>query len=71
MVLQSGNNSQVKAENLRLCRATRVAGVMIFITPGSCSDPFQKLEEAGIPVIFFEKITDADNCNKVCLADEK
>ena len=71
MILQSGDDPLLEAENLRLCRATRVAGVMISITPGSYRDPFQKLEEAGIPVIFFDKVPDYDNCNKVCLADEE
>ena len=71
MILQSGDDPLIEAENLRLCRANRVAGVMISITPGSYSDPFQKLEEAGIPVIFFDKVPDAETCNKVCLADEE
>lgn len=71
MILQSGNDPLQEAENLRLCRANRVAGVMISIIPGSLADPFKKLEEAGIPVIFFDKVPDSESCNKVCLADEE
>jgi len=44
---------------------------MISITPCSSNDPFQKLEEAGIPVIFFDKVPEVKTCNKVCLADEE
>lgn len=71
MILQSGNDPLLEAENLRLCRANRVAGVMISIIPGSLTEPFKKLEEAAIPVIFFDKVPDSENCNKVCLADEE
>lgn len=70
MILQSGNDPLQEAENLRLCRANRVAGVMISIVPGSNTEPFKKLEDAGIPVIFFDKVPDPENYNKVCLADE-
>ena len=71
MILQSGDDPALEAESLRLCKANRVAGVMISICPGSKSDTFKKLEEAGIPVIFFDKVPDAESCNKVCMADEE
>jgi len=71
MILQSGDDPVLEAESLRLCRANRVAGVMISISPGSQSDAFKKLEEAGIPVIFFDKVPEAETCNKVCVADEE
>ena len=71
MILQSGDDPIVEVENLRLCRANRVAGVMISISPGSNSDAFRKLEESGIPVIFFDKVPETETCNKVCHADEE
>ena len=71
MILQSGDDPVLEAESLRLCRANRVAGVMISISPGSQSEVFKKLEDAGIPVIFFDKVPEAETCNKVCLADEE
>lgn len=71
MILQSGDDPVLEAESLRLCRANRVAGVMISISPRSPADAFKKLKEAGIPVIFFDKVPDADSSNKVCLADEE
>jgi len=71
MILQSGDDPFIEAENMRMCRANRVAGVMISITPGSHSDLYKKLEDAGIPVIFFDKVPDIESCNKVCHADEE
>ena len=74
MILQSGDDPKVEEENMRLCKANRVAGVMISITPGSqtsSSDLYKKLEDVGIPVIFFDKVPDIESCNKVCHADEE
>ncbi len=71
MILQSGNDPLLEAENLKFCRLNRVAGVMISITPGSRNDSFQKLEEAGIPIIFFDNVPDNETFNKVCMADEE
>jgi LacI family transcriptional regulator len=31
--------------------------------------PFQKMYEMGIPVVFFDKVPDLANCNRVCVAD--
>lgn len=71
MILQSGDDPLMEAENLRLCRANRVAGIIISIVPGSSPEPFKKVEDAGIPFIFFDKVPDTDACNKVCLADKE
>lgn len=70
MILQSDDDPELELESLRLCRANRVAGVMISISPGFNTDSLKTLEEAGIPVICFDKVPKTDNCNKVCLADE-
>lgn len=71
MILQSGDDQLVEAENIRLCKANRVAGLIISIVPGSLTEPFKKLEDAGIPFIFFDKVPDSDIYNKVCLADKE
>ena len=70
MILQSGDDPGIEAENLRLCRLNRVAGVLISVVPGSVEEPFRKLEEAEIPVVFLDKVPDADQYNKVCVDDE-
>ncbi|MBI1344415.1 MAG: substrate-binding domain-containing protein [Terrimonas sp.] len=71
LILQSGNDPLVEAENIRLCRLNRVAGVLISVAASSKDmSRYQKLEENGVPIIFFDKVPDVDACNKVCLADE-
>ena len=71
MILQSGDSPALEAENLKMCKANRVAGVLISITPNSELENFRKLEEAGIPLIFFDKVPEGDHFNKVCHADEE
>src|SRR5688572_23009104 len=68
MILQSGDDPLLEEENMRMCRANRVAGVMISVTPGSHisqNDLHKKLGDVGIPVIFFDKVPDIESCNKV------
>ena len=70
-ILQSGDDPAVELENLRLCRVNRVAGLFVAISSATKDiHPFLKLEEQGIPVIFFDKVPNYEACNKVCLADE-
>lgn len=70
MILQSGDDPEVELENLRLCRINRIAGLFASISPKTTDiKPFLKLEESGIPVIFFDKVPYFEACNKVCVAD--
>jgi LacI family transcriptional regulator len=70
MILQSGDDPLVELQNLKLCRLNRVAGVFACITPHTGNiEPFLKMEESGVPVIFFDKVPVYEACNKVCMAD--
>jgi len=70
IILQSGDNPETELSNLRLCKQNRVSGVFACITPNTKDvQPFLKLEDAGIPVIFFDKVPDFEACNKVCTGD--
>ncbi len=70
MILQSGDNPAIEQENLRLCRQNRITGLFACITPNTTSiNAFLKLDESGIPIIFFDKVPAFEACNKVCLAD--
>lgn len=72
LILQSGNDPVQEAENIKLCRLNRVAGVFISVAVSSPDiSKYQKLEETNVPVIFFDKVPAVDACNKVCLADEE
>ncbi|MEO8405004.1 MAG: LacI family DNA-binding transcriptional regulator [Chitinophagaceae bacterium] len=71
LILQSGNDPAVEAENIKLCRMNRVAGVFIALSGDSAdATELQKLEEDEVPVIFFDKVPAMEACNKVRLADE-
>ncbi|MEO6734125.1 MAG: LacI family DNA-binding transcriptional regulator [Ferruginibacter sp.] len=71
MILQSGDDPLIEIANLKLCRQNRISGLFACIaTQTKNIEPFLKLKELDTPVIFFDKVPDISNCNKVCVADE-
>jgi LacI family transcriptional regulator len=72
MILQSGNNALQESENLKLCKMNRVDGVLISLVSNSQSENlYTRLQETGIPVIFFDKVSDSDQFDTICMADEE
>lgn len=72
MILQSGDDYNVELENMKLCKQNRVAGIFICIaTHASHPETYIRFMEAGIPLVFFDKVPEIDACNKVCSADEE
>ena len=70
MILQSGNDPDNEITNLKLFRQNRIAGLFVCLSSSTTNiEPFLKLEEQEIPVIFFDKVPDMEGCNKVCVAD--
>ncbi len=70
MILQSGDDPSVEAENIKLCRQNRAGGLFVCMSSQTTNLlPFQKLQQLDIPVIFFDKVPEADGLNKVCVAD--
>lgn len=70
MILQSGDDPAMELTNLKLCRQNRVSGLFVCISPETTNiDPFLKLREVEMPVIFFDKVPEDPTCNKVCVAD--
>lgn len=70
MILQSGDDPLIEITNLKLCRQNRITGLFVCISPETTNiEPFLKLKELDIPVIFFDKVPEEGNCNKVCVAD--
>ena len=70
MILQSSDKPEIELENIKLCRQNRITGLFACLSSGTQNiDAFTKLKDQEIPVIFFDKVPDADNCNKVCVAD--
>lgn len=72
MILQSGDDPNIEIANIKLCHQNRVSGLFACITPETKSiEPFQKLAELDVPVIFFDKVPDSSGCHKICVADEQ
>jgi LacI family transcriptional regulator len=70
MILQSGDDPAIELDNLKLCRQNRISGLFACITSKTENiDPFFKLKDLDIPVIFFDKVPEINDCNKVCVAD--
>lgn len=70
MILQSGDDPAVELSSLKLCRQNRVTGLFVCITPETVNiDAFLKLKEIEVPVIFFDKVPENPESNKVCVAD--
>lgn len=71
-IYRSSNDVQIELEILKNCRLKRVSGVFISITTETKDiAPFLKLDEYGIPVIFFDKVPAYELCNKICIANEQ
>lgn len=71
LILQSGDDPFVEIANLKLCRQNRISGLFACLsTQTTHIEAYLKLKELDIPVIFFDKVPDTGNCNKVCVADE-
>jgi LacI family transcriptional regulator len=71
LILQSLDNPATELENLRICRANRVASVLISISPFTKDiSPFIKVAQSGTPVIFFDKVPPYEALDKVCFDDE-
>lgn len=71
MILQSADHPEAEIENLKIYRQNRVSGIFACISQETINIvPFQKMKEADIPVVFFDKVPDDDSFNKVCLSDK-
>lgn len=70
IILQSVDDPAIELENLKRCKQSRVAGIFVSITSNTEDiKPFLKVEDIGIPIIFFDKVPAFEACNKVCVAD--
>jgi LacI family transcriptional regulator len=70
IILQSGNDPAVEEANLKLCKLNRVAGIFVALTSETRDlSPFDRIRTSGIPILFFDKVPDENNCIKICIAD--
>ncbi len=70
IILQTSDNPETELDSLRLCRQNRVSGIFICLSPETKNiEPFLKLPKQDIPLIFFDKVPDEENTNRVSHAD--
>ena len=70
LILQSGNNAEQEIESLKVCRQNRVTGLFVCLSVQTNNFlAFEKVKEADIPLVFFDKVPDEPNYNKVCIDD--
>lgn len=70
IILQSANDPAIEAENLKLFRQNRISGLFACITASTRElSAYEKMDEAAIPVIFFDKVPPDEHLHTVCLAD--
>jgi LacI family transcriptional regulator len=71
MILQSGDEPVAEIENLKIYRQNRVSGVFVCLSKETTRiDAYHKMKEAGIPLVFFDKVPEDDWYDRVCLADK-
>lgn len=70
MIMQSRDQVELETSNLHLFRKNRVMGLFAAVSiETEDMTPFHKLEELEIPVVFFDRVAEAEGYHKVCLAD--
>lgn len=70
LIMQSREDLQIEKSNLSIFRKNMVAGLFASISIETDDiSSFDKLTEQQTPVIFFDRVPESDQCNKVCLAD--
>lgn len=72
MIMQSRDKVTEERSNLQLFRKNMIMGLFASISIETDDlAPFRKLEEMKTPVIFFDRVPEGGDFNKVCLADEE
>ena len=71
MILQSGDDPTIELANLKLCRQNRISGLFTcFSSQATDLQAYTKMKDLDIPVVFFDKVPETNECIKVSMADE-
>lgn len=71
VVLLSGDDPEVELQNVKTCKQRRVDGILLCVTSRTTDTAyFSKIQAAGVPLIFFDKVPEMPDVNTVCVADE-
>lgn len=70
MILQSMDDPEIEVANLKICRYNHVSGIFLAISSQTKEySAFKKTEDAGIPIVFFDKVPDGDEYTTISIAD--
>ena len=70
MILQSSNDVEIEKSNIVICRQNRVSGLFVCLATHTTDfSVFEKFKGQNIPLVFFDKVPEASDYNKVCIAD--
>jgi LacI family transcriptional regulator len=72
LIMQSGDKADVEAGNLHIMRKHMVMGVFAAVTVETEDwNPFKRMEEMEVPVVFIDRVPTVDGFTKVSMADEE
>jgi LacI family transcriptional regulator len=72
MIMQSLDKLSLESSNINVFRRNKIMGLFVSISiETEDMTPYRKLQESGIPVIFFDRVAEVSGFSKVCLADEE
>ena len=70
LILQTGENAAVEQNSIRICRQNRVSGVFACLSASTVDlEPYARLRDANIPVVFFDKVPESEHLVRVTAAD--
>ncbi len=70
LIMQSMNDPDIERENLKICRYNHLAGVFAAISPNTTDlSPFEKTEDFGIPIVYFDKVPENVQATTIQIAD--
>ncbi len=70
MILQSMDDPEIEEANLKICRYNHVSGIFLAVCSQVNDDAaYKKTEDSEIPIVFFDKLPNADSYTSVSIAD--
>ena len=70
LILQTGEDAVIEQNSIRICRQNRVSGVFACLSASTINlEPYFRLKDVNIPIIFFDKVPESEGSVKVTTAD--
>lgn len=72
LILQTGEDAGIEQNSIRICRQNRVSGVFACLSANTINlEPYLRLKDVNIPIIFFDKVPELEGSVKVTTADAR